>query len=215
MTTQAHMILVPTQKENRVVKEVLSSCQADISMELCGFGAIAAAARTAQLLCALKPSAVTLIGIAGAFGDTLEIAKAYCFHQVACYGIGAGTGEDFEGPASMGWLQWPGNQRSECPAIADRIGDIRDATSKTLLTVCAASKNNHDVTVRQQMYPDASAEDMEGFGVAIACEMAGVPWQIIRGISNQAGQRDQAQWCIDEALRAASFLALQSITEEL
>ena len=56
---------------------------------------------------------------------------------------------------------------------------------------------------------------MEGFGVAIACEMAGVPWQIIRGISNQAGQRDQAQWCIDEALRAASFLALKTITEEL
>ncbi|MEO1992666.1 MAG: futalosine hydrolase [Pirellulales bacterium] len=216
MSTRTHMILVPTQREISGVRKFMTSPRhVDVSIELCGFGAIAAAARAAQLVCVRKPSAVTLVGIAGSLGDKLEMAKAYCFRQVICYGIGVGTGANFEGAASLGWLQWAGNHPPDCPTIADRIGDIRDATSKTLLTVCAASKNNHDVAERQQRYPDASAEDMEGFGVALACEMAGVPWQIIRGISNQAGQRDHSQWCIEEALKAASILTLKSLREEL
>ncbi|NBP89418.1 MAG: futalosine hydrolase, partial [Planctomycetia bacterium] len=48
------------------------------------------------------------------------------------------------------------------------------------------------------------AEDMEGFAVALACRLAGVPCQIIRGISNRAGDRDKAHWQIEPALRAVA-----------
>ena len=50
----------------------------------------------------------------------------------------------------------------------------------------------------------AIAEDMEGFGVAMACKLAGVPLRIVRGISNRAGDRDLTQWQIEEALAAAA-----------
>jgi futalosine hydrolase len=50
---------------------------------------------------------------------------------------------------------------------------------------------------------------MEGFGVALACRLAGVPLTIIRGISNTAGDRDHARWRVPEALAAAAGLTLR------
>ena len=59
----------------------------DDAIALCGFGVIAAAARTADLLALRKPDRVFLLGIAGAIGNTLSIGKASVFSEVACYGL--------------------------------------------------------------------------------------------------------------------------------
>jgi futalosine hydrolase len=45
---------------------------------------------------------------------------------------------------------------------------------------------------------------MEGFAVAAACRLRGVPVAIVRGISNVAGDREPSRWRIDEALEAAA-----------
>jgi nucleoside phosphorylase len=47
---------------------------ADAAAELCGFGIVAAAARTAQLLAAQRPEKVFLVGIAGRLDDRLAIS---------------------------------------------------------------------------------------------------------------------------------------------
>ena len=47
---------------------------------------------------------------------------------------------------------------------------------------------------------------MEGFAVAVACRLAGVPLKIIRGISNHAGDRQHSRWKITEALLSAAAL---------
>jgi futalosine hydrolase len=52
------------------------------------------------------------------------------------------------------------------------------------------------------------AEDMEGFGVALACRLHGVPVDIVRGISNTVGDRDKARWRVETALEAAAAVAL-------
>ncbi|MFM8578800.1 MAG: hypothetical protein ACKOCN_08370, partial [Planctomycetaceae bacterium] len=57
-----------------------------------------------------------------------------------------------------------------------------------------------------RLFPGAVAEDMEGFGVAMACRLVGVPLTIVRGISNIAGDRDTRQWRIRESLAAAADL---------
>lgn len=62
------------------------------AVELCGFGIVAAAARTAQLLAALRPERVILVGIAGGLDDRLAIGEATLFDSVACHGIGVGSG---------------------------------------------------------------------------------------------------------------------------
>ncbi len=45
-----------------------------------------------------------------------------------------------------------------------------------------------------RVFPDAMAEDMEGFGVALACRFAEVPLSIVRGFSNWVGDRNHSNW---------------------
>ena len=54
---------------------------------------------------------------------------------------------------------------------------------------------------------------MEGFAVALACRLAGVPLLIVRGISNTAGDRDTIRWQIEAALAAAAHLTLRILDE--
>jgi futalosine hydrolase len=212
--SSTHLLLVPTAGERRVVEQAIGTAAGyRLQIELCGFGPIAAAARTAHLLATLEPRSVTLVGIAGALDDQLLVGQAYRFGEVVSYGVGAGTGTDFQQASSLDWSQWPGDRSAGQPAVGDRIGRTETTAGRILLTACAASAGPADVRLRRGLIPDAVAEDMEGFGVAFACELARVPWTIIRGISNRAGDRDHARWCIEPALEAAAALARETLAE--
>ena len=69
-------------------------------------------------------------------------------------------------------------------------------------------------TPDQQTAIDAIAEDMEAFGVAMAASLAKVPLQVVRGISNNAGDRRLSQWKINDALNSAAQLALKLIADD-
>ena len=55
---------------------------------------------------------------------------------------------------------------------------------------------------RRQRFPRALGEDMEAFGVAAACRLAGCSFRVLRGASNQAGDRMTSGWVIGPALQA-------------
>ncbi len=204
------LMLVPTELERHGLAgriPALVCSDGRIKMECCGFGPIAAAAKTAQLLMTVHPDQVLLVGIAGSLDDRIAVGTAHQFGSVACHGVGAGTGTAFVPAAALGWQQWAGGG-----AAGNAIGDTitlraaGDAGSGLLLTVCAAAGDTADVVTRKSCFPAAVAEDMEGFGVAMACQMQGIPCTIIRGISNLAGDRERTHWQIDPALRAAAAL---------
>ena len=217
------LLLIPTELERRQLREPLhDALPAGSRLELCGFGPVAAAARTASLLAAARPERVLLVGIAGALDPDLAIGRAYQFREVACHGIGAGEGASFVTAGELGWPQWPGDP----PDAAEAVGDVVRCSEATaaaalaageqagqLLTVCAASACHAEAAHRRRLFPAAVAEDMEGFGVAAACRMAGVPLTIIRGISNQAGNREVSSWKIPAALAAAGIAARQLLKE--
>jgi futalosine hydrolase len=205
------LILVPTDLERRGLVSRLRSHHA---VEVCGFGPIAAAARTAGLLAVHRPERVLLAGIAGRLDPLLEIGVAYHFANVACYGVGAGASDAFLTAGQMGWSHWPGDPVDPRATIGDVITLGPSEASKPeglLLTACAASASAADVSNRLRIFPDAVAEDMEGFGVALACRLAGVPLTIVRGISNTAGDRDTSRWQITAALAAAGALVQQLV----
>lgn len=211
------LILVPTDRERRVIAARLAGrLPPDVGLDLCGFGLVAASARTAQRLAESRPARVILAGIAGRFGESLPLGGAACFGAVVCHGIGAGSGERFVPAARMGWPQWPGNPADPDTAIGDRLPcsvplGQTDPQGPLLLSVAAASADAGDVRVRREHHPDAAAEEMEGFAVALACRLAGVPLTIVRGISNDAGDRDTAGWRTDEALAAAADLVARVV----
>jgi futalosine hydrolase len=222
-----HLILIPTEMERRGLEPMLAAATAwGCRVELCGFGPVAAAARTAHLLAEHAPDRVLLVGIAGSLDDRLAIGSAHRFERVACYGLGVGSGGEFVPAGALGWQQWPGDagaasdQKSGQPG--SQIGDVISCAASDraggeqadlLLTACAAAANADDVRLRRQVFPDAVAEDMEGFAVAFACRLKGVPVEIVRGISNRAGDRDKARWQVAAAVEAAGRLALEIMAE--
>ncbi len=227
MANVPNLILIPTQPEFAVLQPRLETLTVNghWRIELCGFGIAAAAARAAMLVEQCQPDRVILTGIAGTFDDALPAGQAFDFTRVACFGIGAGSGVEFQTAQEMGWPHWqppsrPTRSEPRC-AIAARgeIGDLIELDTSTstgdrlLLTACSASAHDRDVQERLQKFPTAIAEDMEGFAVALACQLAEVPLQIIRGISNRAGDRDKTHWKTAEALDSAAKQVLTCATE--
>lgn len=196
------LTLVPTAFE----RDALLAMGCDQPMELCGFGPIAAAARAAQLIQASKPSRVLLLGIAGTYDEqTLPVGSARRFGSLGIWGVGAGYGSDHKGPADM-LPQWTDHKEGGPDTPIEQ--DLSTSRGEgRLVTVCAASDSPADADPIRARYPDALAEDMEAFAVALACRIAHVPFDCIRGISNQVGVRDKKLWVFRPALQAAWDLA--------
>lgn len=213
---QNQLLLVPTELERGLIEPVVAAgCGGSVRVDLCGFGPVVAAVRTARLIAEHRPEHVLLVGIAGRFSDRLVIGQAYAFERVACHGIGAGSGENFIPAATMGWKQWPGDPSDPATQIGDSLpctGRLLPAAAPAaraglLLSACSAAAGHDDVRERLRLHPEAEAEDMEGFAVAAACRLGGVPLDIVRGISNTAGDRDVSGWQVEAACRAAAELA--------
>lgn len=223
-TGQRLLMLVPTAFELAALPadSVRRWREAGAVVELCGLGPVTAAAVASQLIARLEPQRVVLIGIAGAYdaadgeaadtGDAsnghLVVGHAYEFTTVASHGLGVGEGPKHRSAAELGW-----DERFQLPQArgAIALGPSSGAapagaatTDRLLLSVYAASADRREAASRQHRYPDAVAEDMESYAVAVACRLAGVTLRVIRGISNVAGDRDFQNWRIETALAHAS-----------
>ncbi|EMI18013.1 Futalosine nucleosidase [Rhodopirellula maiorica SM1] len=201
----SNLLLIPTAIErDKIVLHLDETAINDRwTTQLCGFGQIAAAARTSQLIAKYCPEKIVLVGIAGVFSGRGDVGVAHQFSEVTCDGIGVGAGETFRSASEIGWAHFAD--------IGDTIelggrSDMSPVSAGRLLSVCAASESASEADARADRFPDAVAEDMEAFGVAMACQMHKVPLQVVRGISNQVGDRDQRRWQIDKALQAAAVL---------
>jgi futalosine hydrolase len=218
------LTLVPTAVELRRLEDLGGFPTGATLVELCGFGVVAAAARTAELLARLRPARVLLVGIAGAYDDERHpVGSALEFDRVAIDGIGAGEGERTVGPPALGFPQWPGRPAGApgadaAPGLRHPVLDTLELApapagaaaerAGLLLTTCAASDGARHAGERRARFPEAVAEDMEGFAVALACALADVPLHVVRGVSNRVGDRDPAHWRIPAALAAARERAL-------
>jgi len=205
------LVLVPTPLE-RAHLGLLEDAPG-LRLETAGFGPVAAAARTASLVAALAPARVLLVGLAGTYdAERLPLGAATTFRRTALADLGAGRGDGFLSPADLGLPQW------DDPA--DPAGPVHDLLplapgpdpADLLLTVPTASGDAAHGAERLARH-GAVAEDMEAFGVALACRLAGLPLTVVRGVSNHVGDRDLGNWVAREALAAAQDLTLRLLRE--
>ncbi len=204
------LILVPTPLELGILDREFQSAAAESgwSIELCGFGPIASASRSASLIEQTKPDQVLLLGIAGTFGDAVPVGSATMFDRVCCYGVGVGSGEQYQSAGEVGFKHWNHDGMSIDDWLDLQARSAATIHQRLLLTSPAASANQSEATQKLNVWPTAIAEDMEGFSVAVSCRLANVPLTIIRGISNEVGDRKRKHWQIDAALGAAAKLAI-------
>jgi futalosine hydrolase len=193
------LVLVPTGVEARALAELGGFGPGLALEESSGFGPIASAARTASILARVRPARVVLVGIAGTYDAVaLAVGSAVLHSRV-----------EIEGLETAGFSQAPG--------IGTGIDLVRSVGGTTppalLVTVFSPSSGAREVEARRERHPGAVAEDMEGFGVALACALEHVPLAIVRGISNAAGDRETKRWRIRDALSAARDLALDLLRQ--
>lgn len=204
------LVLVPTPFELARIQNASLTLveQPGTRVELCGFGPIVPAAKSTELIQILRPKQVLLMGIAGAYNGRLKKGAASTFHNVGCFGVGVGSNENFQSAGSVGWNQWSdGTGQQTIGDLIELNPDFTEHDRGTLVTATACSGSSSDVEQRISMFENAVAEDMEGFAVAVACKMANIRLTIVRGISNDAGDRNKTNWCVDDAILAATLLA--------
>ncbi|MFV2008638.1 MULTISPECIES: futalosine hydrolase [unclassified Micromonospora] len=181
-----------------------------VDIAVVGVGSAAAAAGTSRQLALAASSgrpydAVVSAGIGGGFPDRIAVGQI----AVATRSVAADLGA--ESPDGFLTIDELGFGTAVAPADGALTGWLRavlpDAVPGAVLTVNTVTGTATTAGTLTCRYPDAVAEAMEGYGVACAAELAGLPFAELRTISNPVGPRDRAGWRIPSALAALTTAA--------
>ncbi|WIM96857.1 futalosine hydrolase [Actinoplanes oblitus] len=174
-------------------------------VEPVGVGPAAAAAGTARLLAQRDYRAVISVGIAGGFPGRADVGGTVLGTRTIAADLGAESPDGFLPVDELGFgssvLATDSTLLKALGAALPHavVGDIL-----TLSTVTGTAETTARLAAR---FPEAVAEAMEGYGVAIAAANAGLPFAELRTISNPIGPRDRDAWRLADAfaaLRAAA-----------
>lgn len=176
-----------------------------IVVEAVGVGPAAAGAGTARLLASRPYRAVISAGIAGGFRGRAEVGGLTIGTRSIAADLGAESPDGFLPIEELGF----GSSVLEADpilikALHDALPSAVPGDILTLATVTGTAETTDRLATR---FPRAVAEAMEGYGVAVAAEGAGVPFAELRAVSNPVGPRDRAAWRMADAfaaLRAAA-----------
>ena len=150
-----------------------------LSGEVVGLGPVVAAARSAVFIERHRPEAVVLVGTAGAYPGGPSVGEAIAVRRVGLsYGV-----------AAMGLGYVP---RPPAPVSCDEeLLAALDLPRHDVLTTGAITT---DPTLAERIADGYTAEHLEAFGVAFACQEAGVPFVAVLGISHEVGVDAHTQW---------------------
>lgn len=173
-------------------------------VKIAGVGPAAAAANTALALRNDDYSLVISAGIGGGFAGQADITSLVVASDIIAADLGAETPDGFLSVDELGF----GSASVEVDAyLVNRVtkalvgADLR-AIAAPVLTVTTVTGSHESALKLSERISGAAAEAMEGYGVATAAQICGVPALEIRAISNAVGPRDRAAWRIGDALQA-------------
>lgn len=178
----------------------------------------ASAASPGPLAGAGLTPAYTLVisaGIGGGFPGRADVGSLVVADAMVAADLGSQTPDGFLSVDELGF----GSSRVAADAeLAARLRhELQRAghavSGGTAVTVSTATGTAETAAELLRRVPDATAEGMEGFGVATAAKQFGVPALELRAISNAVGPRDRDAWRIKDALDALQ--AASSILREV
>ncbi len=191
-------ILIPTPEEAapfiRMMSEEMPAYEYEVF--LCGIGSAAAAGSAAKAAAALRPDAVMLGGIAGAYTGsglrTGQCVSVVAEHTADLGSIRSGTFVSLHQPASLRGPRVAGNSADNTYSLNNIPGvPFREVVSNTV-NCCATP------WLDWNSRPAASVENMEGAGAAAVCSALGIPLYELRAVSNTVGD-PPAAWRGGEA----------------
>jgi futalosine hydrolase len=182
-----------------------------VLVEAVGVGPAAAAAGTARLLARRDYRAVISVGIAGGFPGRADVGGTVLATRTIAADLGAESPDGFLPVEDLGF----GSSLAETdPVLHEALRTaLPHAVTGDILTLSTVTGTAETAARLAARFPQAVAEAMEGYGVAIAAAGAAVPFAELRTISNPIGPRDRAAWRLADAFAAlrAAAPALRSL----
>ncbi|MDG4803356.1 futalosine hydrolase [Micromonospora sp. WMMD980] len=181
-----------------------------------GVGPAVAAAATARLLALAEAAgrpyrAVVSAGIGGGFVGRVAVGDIVLADRSVAADVGAESPAGFIPVEELGMAPELLGVGRTVPADPTLLVALRAAlpaaTVGAVLTVGTVTGTAASTTTLADRHPDAVAEAMEGYGVAVAAALADVPFAELRTISNPIGPRDRAAWRMREAFAALTTAA--------
>ncbi|SBV28441.1 futalosine hydrolase [Micromonospora krabiensis] len=181
-----------------------------------GVGPAVAGAATARLLALAEAAgrpyrAVVSAGVAGGFTDHVAVGGTVLGTASIAADLGAESPEGFIPIDDLGMppaLLGTGSTVTADPELLAALrATLPTATVGPVLTVTTVTGTAASTEALRRRHPEAVAEAMEGYGVAVAAAQAGLPFAELRTISNPVGPRDRDAWRLREALAALTEAA--------
>jgi futalosine hydrolase len=181
-----------------------------------GVGPAAAAAGTARLLALAEAAGraydgVVSAGIAGGFTGRAPVGGLVLATRSVAADLGAETPDGFRALDELGF--GAAAVPVEGPLPAALRAALPTAGIGAVLTVSTVTGTAESAATLAARHPDALAEAMEGYGVATAAALSGLPFAELRAISNLIGPRDRSAWRVADALAALTAAAPALLAE--
>ncbi|MGC5017037.1 futalosine hydrolase [Micromonospora sp. DT47] len=181
-----------------------------------GVGPAVAGAATARLLTLAEAAgrpyrAVVSAGVAGGFAGRVAVGGTVLGTRSVAADLGAESPEGFLPIDELGMppeLLGGGPTVDADPELLAALrAALPEAMVGAVLTVSTVTGTVASTAALADRHPDAVAEAMEGYGVAVAAAQAGLPFAELRTVSNPIGPRDRDAWRMREALTALAAAA--------
>ncbi|WP_227939202.1 futalosine hydrolase [Alkalihalobacillus deserti] len=197
------LVVTSVEAEKQAVLRGLGHIQG-VEVAVVGVGVVSAAVNTAFILAATKFDLVINAGIAGGFKGKIDVESIVVSSELIAADLGAETQGGFSNleELNLGSTCIKVNETLYTSVTKALIEQGLQARSGPILTLSTVTGTLETAEKLAKKVPNAVAEAMEGFGVAVAAERKNIPVLEIRSISNMVGPRDRDAWKIKEALVA-------------
>lgn len=158
----------------------------DIFVSQCGIGKVNSALRTFRIITELKPELVINTGVAGGVDPSMRIGSVLVADAVAYHDVWCGPGTEYGAADGCPPLFKPCEKGVALmrDISADHDSDIRFGL------LCSGDKfisKPSEVEEIKSNFPDALGCDMESASIAQTCCKAGVPFMVVRVMSDMPG----------------------------
>ncbi len=161
----------------------------------CGIGKVNSALNTYRLIRDQKPDLVINSGVAGGVDGSLNVGSILIADRVAYHDVWCGPGTEYG--AADGFPQ-KFSPSPEVLEIGKQIFKNNDDVKFGL--ICSGDKFIHqaeEVIEIKNSFPDALAVDMESASIAQTCTKCGVPFAIVRVMSDTPGATENVSQYMD------------------
>lgn len=198
------LIVTAVEGEREAILRGLGQESERLKVLAAGVGPVASAVQTVIELKENPVDLVIIAGVAGGFIGRAEIGSLVVADQMIAGDFGAESSDGFITIDELGFgtgkiqVEETWTQEIYQTLIRARL-PVTVGMILTLTTITGTDETANRLAIH---YPEARAEAMEGFGIAIAAQKLGIPVCEIRSISNAIGPRDRSAWRMGDALLA-------------